>query len=167
MSPRVLKDGDLIFWFHSYDAARESRASVHVGKGTQNDFFTAEHDRNQAKDQNAGQQNPRGGSHLDLVDQETVDRVGDTNSVDQQDREDRHEVEQRDDAPCALSEMLHYNIRKLCIWLARGKNKACQPAVGKVGHRKGENRQQYQWPETTQANVDRQKQDAGTDCSAK
>ena len=41
MSPRILKDGDLIFWFHSYDAARESRASVHVGKGTQNDALDA------------------------------------------------------------------------------------------------------------------------------
>ena len=41
MSPRVLKDGDLVFWFHSHDAARESRASVHVGKGTQNDILDA------------------------------------------------------------------------------------------------------------------------------
>ena len=33
MSPRVLKDGELVFWFHSYDVAHETRASVHVGKG--------------------------------------------------------------------------------------------------------------------------------------
>ena len=32
MSPRVLKDGELVFWFHSYDVALETRASVHVGK---------------------------------------------------------------------------------------------------------------------------------------
>lgn len=37
MSPRVLKDGELIFWFHSYDVLHESRASIHVGKGSQND----------------------------------------------------------------------------------------------------------------------------------
>jgi len=37
MSPRVFREGDLIFWFHSYDASVENRASVHVGKGSQND----------------------------------------------------------------------------------------------------------------------------------
>lgn len=41
MSPRVLGAGDLIFWFHSYDALQEDRASVHVGRGTQNDFNDA------------------------------------------------------------------------------------------------------------------------------
>lgn len=41
MSPRVLKDGELIFWFHSYDVQHESRASVHVGKGSQNDTTDA------------------------------------------------------------------------------------------------------------------------------
>ena len=35
MSPRVLVQGALIFWFHSYDALHEERASVHVGKGSQ------------------------------------------------------------------------------------------------------------------------------------
>ena len=28
----------LIFWFHSNDALHEDRASVHVGKGSQNDY---------------------------------------------------------------------------------------------------------------------------------
>ena len=37
MSPRVFKEGDLVFWFDSYDVVLESRASVHVGKGSQND----------------------------------------------------------------------------------------------------------------------------------
>ncbi|MBC7225625.1 MAG: DUF4160 domain-containing protein [Thermoflexales bacterium] len=37
MSPKVLQEGSLIFWFHSYDARYEARASVHVGKGTQDD----------------------------------------------------------------------------------------------------------------------------------
>lgn len=37
MSPRVFREGDLIFWFHSYDALVENRAGVHVGKGSQND----------------------------------------------------------------------------------------------------------------------------------
>jgi hypothetical protein len=37
MSPRVFTAGDLIFWFHSYDVQMENRASVHVGKGSQND----------------------------------------------------------------------------------------------------------------------------------
>ena len=37
MSPRVFKDGDLVFWFHSHDVLWERRASVHVGKGSQND----------------------------------------------------------------------------------------------------------------------------------
>lgn len=41
MSPKVLVDGNLIFWFHSYDALHESRASVHVGKGSQDDFNDA------------------------------------------------------------------------------------------------------------------------------
>jgi hypothetical protein len=37
MSPRVFKEGDLIFWFHSHDVIWENRASIHVGKGSQND----------------------------------------------------------------------------------------------------------------------------------
>jgi len=37
MSPKILQEGALIFWFHSYDALFENRASVHVGKGSQND----------------------------------------------------------------------------------------------------------------------------------
>ncbi len=41
MSPRVLKEGALVFWFHSYDALHEQRASVHVGKGSQDDHNDA------------------------------------------------------------------------------------------------------------------------------
>ena len=41
MSPKILESGSLIFWFHSYDALHENRASVHVGKGSQNDFNDA------------------------------------------------------------------------------------------------------------------------------
>lgn len=41
MSPRIFKDRDLIFWFHSYDVLYEERASVHVGKGSQNDTTDA------------------------------------------------------------------------------------------------------------------------------
>lgn len=37
MSPKILEEGSLIFWFHSYDAIHENRASVHVGKGSQDD----------------------------------------------------------------------------------------------------------------------------------
>jgi hypothetical protein len=37
VSPKVLAVGALIFWFHSYDALHEDRASVHVGKGIQDD----------------------------------------------------------------------------------------------------------------------------------
>ena len=37
MSPKILESRDLIFWFHSYDALHENRASVHVGKGLQDD----------------------------------------------------------------------------------------------------------------------------------
>ncbi len=37
MSPKVLTEGELIFWFHSYDALNEKRASVHIGKGAQDD----------------------------------------------------------------------------------------------------------------------------------
>lgn len=38
MSPKVLEAGELIFWFHSYDALYENRASIHVGKGSQDDY---------------------------------------------------------------------------------------------------------------------------------
>ena len=41
MSPRVLKEGALVFWFHSHDALHEKRASVHVGKGSQDDYNDA------------------------------------------------------------------------------------------------------------------------------
>ncbi|MFQ5596031.1 MAG: DUF4160 domain-containing protein [Anaerolineae bacterium] len=41
MSPRILVEGALIFWFHSYDALHEDRASVHVGKGSQHDYNDA------------------------------------------------------------------------------------------------------------------------------
>ena len=37
MSPRVFKEGEYVFWFHSYDVLHEDRASIHVGKGSQND----------------------------------------------------------------------------------------------------------------------------------
>ena len=37
MSPKILEEGNLIFWFHSYDALHENRASLHVGKGSQDD----------------------------------------------------------------------------------------------------------------------------------
>lgn len=37
MSPKVLESGELIVWFHSYDALHENRASVHVGKSSQDD----------------------------------------------------------------------------------------------------------------------------------
>jgi Ribonuclease G/E len=41
MSPKVLEADGLIFWFHSYDALHENRASVHAGKGSQNDHNDA------------------------------------------------------------------------------------------------------------------------------
>lgn len=41
MSPRIFKDGELVFWFHSYDVQVETRASVHVGRGSQNDVADA------------------------------------------------------------------------------------------------------------------------------
>lgn len=41
MSPKVIEVGNLIFWFHSYDALHEDRASVHVGKGSQDDNHDA------------------------------------------------------------------------------------------------------------------------------
>lgn len=41
MSPKVLVDGAFVFWFHSHDALHENRASVHVGKGSQDDFNDA------------------------------------------------------------------------------------------------------------------------------
>jgi len=37
VSPRVFKEGEYVFWFHSYDVLHEDRASIHVGKGSQND----------------------------------------------------------------------------------------------------------------------------------
>ncbi|MFO7539510.1 MAG: DUF4160 domain-containing protein [Chloroflexota bacterium] len=41
MSPKILTDGSLIFWFHSYDALHENRASIHVGRGSQDDYNDA------------------------------------------------------------------------------------------------------------------------------
>ena len=41
MSPKILEEGNLIFWFHSYDALHEDRARVHVGKGSQDDYNDA------------------------------------------------------------------------------------------------------------------------------
>lgn len=41
MSPKVLEIDDLVIWFHSYDALHENRASVHVGKGSQDDHNDA------------------------------------------------------------------------------------------------------------------------------
>ncbi|MEO7839578.1 MAG: DUF4160 domain-containing protein [Anaerolineales bacterium] len=37
MSPRIFKEGEFVFWFHSYDVLHEGRASIHIGKGSQND----------------------------------------------------------------------------------------------------------------------------------
>lgn len=41
MSPKVLEERGLIFWFHSYDALHEDRASVHVGRGSPDDYNDA------------------------------------------------------------------------------------------------------------------------------
>jgi hypothetical protein len=41
MSPKVLEADGLIFWFHRYDALHENCASVHAGKGSQNDHTDA------------------------------------------------------------------------------------------------------------------------------
>ncbi len=41
MSPKVLEEGGLVFWFHSYDALHEERASVHVGRGAPDDYNDA------------------------------------------------------------------------------------------------------------------------------
>ena len=41
MAPRILEESGLIYWFHSYDALHEDRASVHVGKGSQDDYNDA------------------------------------------------------------------------------------------------------------------------------
>ena len=41
MSPKILVEGSLIFWFHSYDAVHENRASIHVGKASQDDYNDA------------------------------------------------------------------------------------------------------------------------------
>ena len=41
MSPKILQEGSLIFWFHSYDARHETRPSVHVGKSKQDDYNDA------------------------------------------------------------------------------------------------------------------------------
>ncbi len=41
MSPKVLTEGELLFWFHSHDARNEDRASVHVGKSSQDDYNDA------------------------------------------------------------------------------------------------------------------------------
>ncbi|HID64399.1 MAG TPA: DUF4160 domain-containing protein [Anaerolineae bacterium] len=41
MSPKVLEEGELIFWFHSHDALYENQASLHVGKGSQDDYNDA------------------------------------------------------------------------------------------------------------------------------
>jgi len=41
MSPKVLEERGFVFWFHSYDALHEEPASVHVGKGSQDDYNDA------------------------------------------------------------------------------------------------------------------------------
>ena len=41
MSPKVLEVDDLVIWFHSHDVLHENRASVHVGKGSQDDHNDA------------------------------------------------------------------------------------------------------------------------------
>jgi hypothetical protein len=38
MSPKVLTAGELLFWFHIHDALNEDRASVHVGRSSQDDY---------------------------------------------------------------------------------------------------------------------------------
>lgn len=41
MSPVVFREGKFVFWLHSYDVLHESRASIHVGKSSQNDVGDA------------------------------------------------------------------------------------------------------------------------------
>lgn len=41
MSPKVLEERGLVVWSHSHNALHEERASVHVGKGSQDDYNDA------------------------------------------------------------------------------------------------------------------------------
>jgi hypothetical protein len=41
MSPKILEQGELIFWFHSHNVLHEKRTSIHVGKGSQDDYNDA------------------------------------------------------------------------------------------------------------------------------
>jgi len=41
VSPVVLRQAGFIFWFHSYDVIHENRASVHVGRGSPDDYNDA------------------------------------------------------------------------------------------------------------------------------
>lgn len=91
---------------------------------------------------------------MQLVFEETGDRVGQTDAIDQQNREDREEVQQRDQCTGLDAEMLLDHLSDVGA-LATGQHEAGQATVCKERHREREQRKDHQRPEATQTCVDR------------
>ncbi len=97
---------------------------------------------------------------MQLVLEEAGDRVGQADAVDQQDREDGKEVQQRDQGTGLDTEMLLDHFGDIGAF-ATGQHKTGQATVRVKRHREGQQREDHQRPEAPQPCVDRQKQGAG------
>ena len=78
----------------------------HKGEGAQHRLLTRQHHCDHGEYQHAGEHHPIRGCHAELVDHEALHRVGQTDPVDEQDREDGEEIERRDEATGHLAEVL-------------------------------------------------------------
>ena len=128
------------------------------------DHLAAEaNDRHQTQDQHQRQNGTGRCRHAQLVNHQALDGVGDGDRVHQQNGVDGKEVEQGDELACGLAEVLFHYFGDVAITGGAGQHEAGQATVGEEGQRQGQHQHGHQWPEATDAGIDRQEEDTGTD----
>ncbi|MNY10358.1 hypothetical protein D3C86_1433330 [compost metagenome] len=151
---------------HRQKQQRDDERVNHQAHGLDDHLLAAAHHGQQAKDQHQRQHGARWRRDVQLMLKETAHGVGQRHAVDQQDREDREEVQQRDQRAGLDAEMFFHHFSDVGAF-ATGQHKTGQPAVRVERHREGQQRQDQQRPETAEARIDRQKQGARTNRRAK
>ena len=98
--------------------------------------------------------------------QEALNRVGDRDTIDQQNRVNREEVQQGNQFTRADTKVLFNYFCDVFTRIFAGQHKASQTTVGEEGHREGEDCHDDQWDHPTDTCVDWQEQYARTDSRA-
>ena len=131
-----------------------------------NHLLTEAHDGHHADNQDQRQDGTRWRRHVQLVQHEAFNGVGDRHAVNQQDRVNREEVEQGNQFTCAHAEMLFNHFSDVFARVFTGQHEAGQTAVCKEGHRESNDSHNDQRNQTADACVDRKEQYTSADCRA-